>query len=81
MREADKQLLFFKALLDWSTRNCDLDFYLYDAADHLIASSTVSKQSLLEERIDIGNLTPQSYKLEVVAVSGKTSYTIRLLLP
>ncbi len=71
----------FEALLEWNTRNCDLDFYLYDASDNLIASSSASKPSLLEEGIGMSNLTPQRYKLEVVAVSGKTSYSIKILLP
>ncbi len=69
------------ATLTWNTRRTDLDLYLLDPAGRVAAVASSSSQTGLREEISVPVSVPGVYTLQVVAVSGKSSYTLTVTLP
>jgi thermitase len=69
-----------EAVLSWSGRRTDLDFYLYGPDGKLVGASKNSTATNLTEVIRSTITTGGKYIFKVTAVSGKASYTINLKL-
>lgn len=65
------------ASLSWTDRRADLDLCLYDATGVLLGrSATATRPEVIE-----ASLAPGTYRLQIIAVSGKASYTLAVTHP